>query len=148
MGTILFIFLFGAAFLFILNIKDLPRPEKFTEGIIPQSTKIYDREGKVILYEIVGEEKRTLVSLNEVPDYLKWAVIAAEDKNFYEHQGLDFRAILRAILIDLKLREPIHGGSTITQQLIRSYFLTTKKTLKRKTREIILTLELERRYSK
>ena len=148
LGAILFVFLFTAVILFILNIRDLPRPEKFTEGIIPQSTKIYDREGKVILYEIAGEEKRTLVSLSEIPDYLKLAVIAVEDKNFYEHQGLDFAAISRAVLIDLKLRKPIHGGSTITQQLIRSYFLTTKKTLKRKTREIILTLELERRYSK
>jgi penicillin-binding protein 1C len=72
----------------------------------------------------------------------------AEDKNFYEHQGLDFKAIFRAILTDLKLKSPVQGGSTITQQLIRSYFLTRKKTLKRKTREIILTLELERRYSK
>jgi len=148
LGIILFVFLFGAVFLFIFNIRDLPRPEKFTEGIIPQSTKIYDREGKVVLYEIAGEEKRTVVPLTEIPDYLKWAVIAAEDKNFYEHQGLDMGAILRAILIDLKLKKPIQGGSTITQQLIRSYFLTSKKTLKRKTREIILTLELEKRYSK
>ena len=147
-GAILFVFLFIVVTLFILNIRDLPRPEKFTEGIIPQSTKIYDREGKVILYEIAGEEKRTLVSLSEIPDYLGLAVIAAEDKNFYEHQGLDFTGIFRAILTDLKLRKPIHGGSTITQQLIRSYFLTTKKTLERKTREILLSLELERRYSK
>ena len=148
LGAVLFVFLFAGVFLFILNIRDLPRPEKFTEGIIPQSTKIYDREGKVILYEIAGEEKRTIVPLSEMPEYLKLAVIAVEDKNFYEHRGLDFKAIFRAILTDLKLRQPIQGGSTITQQLIRSYFLTTKKTLKRKTREIILTLELERRYSK
>ena len=147
-GIILCLFLFMGIFLFILNIKDLPRPEKFNEGIIPESTKIYDRDGKVILYEIAGEEKRTLVPLSEIPDYLKWAVIATEDKNFYEHQGIDVQAILRAILIDLKIRKPLHGGSTITQQLIRSYFLTTKKTLKRKTQEITLTLELERRYSK
>ena len=148
LGVILFVLLFIGVILFILNIRDLPRPEKFTEGIIPQSTKIYDREGKVILYEIAGEEKRTLVSLSEIPDYLELAVIAAEDKNFYKHKGLDFAGIFRAILTDLRLRKPIHGGSTITQQLIRSYFLTTKKTLERKTREILLSLELERRYSK
>jgi len=142
------VFLFSAIFLFILNIKDLPRPEKFDEGIIPQSTKIYDRSGEVLLYEIAGAEKRTLVSLSEIPDNLKWAVISTEDKNFYKHQGIDVQAILRAILIDLKIRKPLHGASTITQQLIRSYFLTTKKTLKRKTQEITLTLELERRYSK
>jgi penicillin-binding protein 1A len=142
------VFLFSAILLFIFNIKDLPRPEKFNEGIIPQSTKIYDRTGEVLLYEIVGEEKRTLVSFSEIPDNLKWAVISAEDKNFYKHQGIDIQAILRAILIDLKIRKPLHGASTITQQLIRSYFLTTKKTLERKTQEITLALELERRYSK
>jgi membrane peptidoglycan carboxypeptidase len=147
-GIILCLFLFIGILLFILNIKDLPRPEKFNEGIIPQSTKIYDRDGDVLLYEIAGKEKRTLVSLSEIPDNLKWAVISTEDKNFYKHQGIDVQAILRAILIDLKIRKPLHGASTITQQLIRSYFLTTKKTLKRKTQEITLTLELERRYSK
>jgi len=142
------VFLFSAILFFILSTKDLPRPEKFNEGIIPQSTKIYDRTGEVLLYEIVGEEKRTLVSFSEIPDNLKWAVISAEDKNFYKHQGIDIQAILRAILIDLKIRKPLHGASTITQQLIRSYFLTTKKTLERKTQEITLTLELERRYPK
>jgi len=147
-GIVLCLFLFMGIVLFILNIKDLPRPEKFNEGIIPQSTKIYDRNGEVLLYEIAGKEKRTLVLLSEIPDYLKWAVISTEDKNFYKHQGVDVQAILRAILIDLKIRKPLHGASTITQQLIRSYFLTTKKTLKRKTQEITLTLELERRYSK
>jgi len=141
------LFLLGLTF-FLYYIKDLPRPEKFTEGVISQSTKIYDREGVVLLYEIAGEEKRTIVSLAEISDYLKWAVVAAEDKNFYEHRGLDFGAILRAILYDLKMGKPIQGGSTITQQLIRSYLLTRKKTLQRKTREIILTLELERQYSK
>ena len=141
------LFLLGLAF-FLYYIKDLPRPEKFTEGVIPQTTKIYDREGEVLLYEIAGEEKRTVVSLAEIPNYLKWAVVVAEDKNFYEHRGLDFGAILRAILYDLKVGKPIQGGSTITQQLIRSYLLTRKKTLERKTREITLTLELERRYSK
>jgi len=146
--VILCLFLFMGMLLFILNIKDLPRPEKFNEGIIPQSTKIYDRNGDVLLYEIAGKEKRTLVSLSEIPDNLKWAVISTEDKNFYKHQGIDVQAILRAILIDLKIRKPLYGASTITQQLIRSYFLTTKKTLKRKTQEITLTLELERRYSK
>lgn len=144
---LLAIFLLGVG-LFIYYIKDLPRPEKFTEGTIPQSTKIYDRTGEVLLYEISGEEKRTLVSLNEIPNYLKWAVIVAEDASFYQHQGLDFKAIGRAVLYDLKLGKFIQGGSTISQQLIRSYFLTRKKTLERKTREIILTLELERRYQK
>ena len=143
----LFIF-FGFAFLFIYYAKDLPRPEKFTERSFIQSTKIYDRTGKVLLYELYGEEKREIIPLNQVPEHLKWAVIAAEDANFYRHHGIDFSGILRAIKMDLKLKKPVYGGSTISQQLIRSTFLTREKTLKRKIREIILTLELERRYSK
>jgi len=135
-------------FLFVYFIKDLPRPERFSEGVIAQSSKIYDRTGKVLLYEIAGEEKRTFVKLSEIPDYLKWAVISVEDAKFYTHKGLDFRALLRAVLYDLKLGKFAQGASTISQQLIRSYFLSTQKTLTRKTREIVLTLELERRYSK
>ena len=135
-GILFLSFFLLTAGLFIYYMKDLPRPEKFTEGVIPQSTKIYDRTGEVLLYEIAGEEKRTLVSLEEIPKELKLAVIATEDKNFYEHRGLDLGAIFRAVLIDLELGEPTHGGSTLTQQLIRSYFLTRNKTLERKTREL------------
>ena len=146
---IIFAFLAIVAIIFFIYfIKDLPRPEKFSEGNIAQSTKIYDREGKELLYEICGEEKRTIISLEEMPDFLQFAVISTEDKDFFEHQGLDLKAIIRAILYDLKIRRLAQGASTITQQLIRSYFLTTQKTLKRKTREIILSLELEKRYFK
>jgi len=132
----------------LLLLKDLPRPEKFTESEIPQSTKIYDRTGKVMLYEIAGDEKRTFVPLSQVSPLIQKAVVAAEDQNFYRHLGVDLRAIGRAVLYDLKIKEAAQGASTISQQLIRNYFLTANKTLKRKTREAVLTLELERRYSK
>ena len=141
-------FLLGASFLFLFYAKDLPRPEIFTEKRFAQSTKIYDRSGQHLLYEMYGEEKRTIVPLETVPEYLKQAVLIAEDTNFYHHFGIDFKAILRAILANIKLGKPIQGGSTIPQQLIRSSFLTSEKTLERKAREIILTLELSRRYSK
>lgn len=134
--------------LFIYYARDLPRPEEFTEKHFIQSTKIYDRTGKILLYDIYGEEKREIVSLDQIPEELKNAVITIEDTKFYQHIGLDFKAIIRAILVDIKLRKPIQGASTITQQLIRSSFLTRKKTLERKIKEVILTLELERRYSK
>lgn len=140
-------FLFGVG-VFIWFFKDLPRPEKFAEGEIIQSTKIYDREGEVVLYEIFGKEKRTIVPFSVIPQHLKWAMIATEDKHFYEHKGIDLRAIGRALLYDLKIKKIAQGASTISQQLIRNYFLTLDKTIKRKTREIILTLEMERRYSK
>jgi 1A family penicillin-binding protein len=145
------VFLFSSlAFLllFIYIAKDLPRPENFAEHSLAQSTKIYDRTGKVLLYEYYGEEKREVVPFDKIPQHLKNAVLAAEDINFYKHFGLDIRGIGRAIQVNLKLKKPVQGGSTISQQLIRSTFLTREKTLKRKIRELILTLELERRYSK
>lgn len=133
---------------FVIITKDFPRPEKFSEGIVAESTKIYDRTGQNLLYEIAGNEKRTVVELEKIPNQMIEAVIATEDRNFYQHKGIDLKGIARAILVDLKLGKSSQGASTISQQLIRSYFLTNKKTIQRKTREIILTLELERRYSK
>ena len=144
-----FLFLvFCFLLVFIYYAKDLPRPEKFTERQSFQSTKIYDRTGEVLLYEIYGEEKRTIISLDNVSEYLKQAVIVAEDANFYQHFGIDLKGIARAILADLKLGKPAQGASTIPQQLIRSSFLTREKTIERKIREIVLSLELDRRYSK
>jgi len=148
LGFILLFCFIGSCFLFIYYAKDLPRPEIFSERQIVQSTKIYDRSGKILLYEVYGEEKRTWMPLGEIPEYLKQAVIAAEDANFYHHPGVDFNGVARAILTDLKIGKPVYGGSTIPQQLIRSTFLSTEKTAERKTREIILALELNRRYPK
>jgi penicillin-binding protein 1A len=142
------IFLFSLFFLFIYYAKDLPRPEVFAEREIPQSTKIYDRTGKVLLYEIYGEEKRTYVPLSQIPKHLRDAVICAEDSDFYKHFGVDLKALVRAILSDLKILKPVYGASTIPQQLIRSTFLSLEKTPERKTREIILAIELDRKYSK
>ena len=148
LGLILLFCFIGGGFLFIYCAKDLPRPEKFTEKPFIQPTKIYDREGKVLLFEIAGEEKREIIPLEQVSEYLIKAVVVAEDTNFYHHPGIDFKGIVRAVLADLKLMKPAQGGSTISQQLIRSSFLTLEKTLSRKIKEVILTLELERRYSK
>jgi 1A family penicillin-binding protein len=148
LGLFFLLLVFGFLILFFYCAKDLPRPEKFTERTFVESTKIYDRTGEVLLYELYGEERREIIPLAEVPAYLKNAVIAAEDANFYSHFGIDFEGIFRAIGINLRIGKPVYGGSTISQQLIRSTFLTQEKTLKRKIREIILTLELERRYSK
>ena len=148
LGFCFLLFALGFGFLFIYYGKDLPLPEKFEERQMAQSTKIYDRSGEIFLYEIYGEEKRTWIPLEEIPDCLKEAVIAAEDKNFYGHFGIDLKGILRAISINLKIKKPVYGGSTIPQQLIRSTFLSNIKTAERKIREIILAIELNRRYSK
>ncbi len=143
------VFVLSSLFLFFYYAQDLPRPEVFSERKLAQSTKIYDRTGKVLLYEIYGEEKRTWVGINIIPDYLKEAVISTEDENFYKHHfGIDLKAIVKAIINNIRIGRPLYGGSTIPQQLIRSTFLSTQKTIERKIREIVLTIELDRRYPK
>ena len=121
-----------ASLVFIFYAKDLPRPEKFTEKQFFQSTKIYDKTGQTLLYEIYGEEKRTVVPLSAMPKTLQQAVIAAEDANFYNHFGVDLKRLAMSILTDLRIGKPAYGGSTIPQQLIRSTFFSTEKTATRK----------------
>ena len=127
---------------------DLPQPEKFTETPFIQSTKIYDTTGKVLLYDIYGEEKREVVSFDKISDNLKQAILASEDERFYQHGGIDVRGIFRALWIDLTSQSRSQGGSTITQQLIRAVYLTKQKSIARKVREVVLSIELERKYSK
>src|SRR3989344_8616932 len=96
-GSFLLLLLLISA-LFLYFAKDLPRPEVFTEKPFILPTEIYDREGKILLYQIYDEEKRTVISLSQAPDNLKKAVISAEDANFYRHFGLDISGIARSIL--------------------------------------------------
>lgn len=141
----------GSAILgiFVISLaKTLPSPEKVIERQIIQSTKIFDRTGEVLLYEIHGEEKRTVVPLEKIPDAVKQATLAAEDANFYSHSGLDFKGILRAFLVNILSGDIRQGGSTITQQLVKSSLLTGERTLTRKIKEVILALMIESRYSK
>ena len=148
---LLFAFLIGCIFvicIFFYYTWNLPRPEKFNESPFIQSTKIYDRTGKILLYDIYGEEKREIISFDKISDNLKHAILTSEDARFYEHGGVDFQGILRAILTDLKLQSANQGGSTITQQLIRTVYLTNQKSIARKVREMVLSIEMERRYSK
>jgi len=135
--------------LFIYYTRDLPRPEKFSEKTTTQSTKIYDRTGSILLYEIYGEEKRDWVSFDQIPETTKKMAVAAEDKNFYKNNiGIDIEGIVRSFLNYFKTKKLTMGGSTIAQQLIRSTFLSNEKTAERKIREIAMAIELTRRYSK
>lgn len=129
-------------------IKYLPNPERITERDVVESTKIYDRTGKVLLYEIHGEEKRTVVSFGRIPDVVKKNTLAAEDINFYRHHGLDFKGVLRALIKNIVRGEFNQGGSTITQQLIKNSILTGEKTFSRKFKEVLLALIIEHKYSK
>jgi len=139
----------GTAALFYLSslIKELPNLDQISNRQIAQSTRIYDRTGAVLLYEIHAEEKRTVIPFEEIPDYLKKATLAIEDRNFYEHPAFDWRAVLRAVFNNL-VRSQVQGASTITQQLAKNAFLSPEKTLSRKIKELILAVQLERRYTK
>ena len=146
------IFVFIAVIFFITTFfyysRFLPDPNAWQDRKVIQSTKIYDRENKTLLYEIHGEEKRTLVAYSDIPQIVKNATIVAEDAEFYNHSGINFRGILRAILADLKDQKILEGGSSITQQLIKNAYLTPERTIGRKIKELILAITLEKKYSK
>lgn len=128
-------------------LKDLPTPEKLSSYDIPQTTKIYDRHEK-LLYEIFAGENRTLVKLDQVPTHLRQATIAIEDKDFYRHAGISpIGGILRAGR-DMLIHRSLQGGSTITQQLVKTALLSPERTIQRKLKEILLSFWVERLYSK
>lgn len=129
--------------------RDLPDPNKLTERQIAQSTKIYDRTGTHLLYEISGDQKRTLVNLDQISPWVPKAVIAVEDKYFYEHGGIRIVSIIRAGFNNLIGRKAGSGGaSTLTQQFIKKTMVGEDRTLWRKIKEAILALRLEKKYSK
>ncbi|MBI2446336.1 MAG: PBP1A family penicillin-binding protein [Parcubacteria group bacterium] len=148
--SILFVFivviLFIAAFFYYSRY--LPDPNAWQDRKVIQSTKIYDRENKTLLYEIHGEEKRTVIAHNDIPQIVKNATIVAEDTKFYNHSGINFRGILRAILADIRGKQLLEGGSSITQQLIKNAYLSPERTFSRKIKELILAITLEKKYSK
>ncbi|MBI2122210.1 MAG: transglycosylase domain-containing protein [Candidatus Sungbacteria bacterium] len=129
-------------------LQNIPGPESITERNIIESTKIFDRTGKILLYEIHGEEKRTVVPFSEIPEHVKQAALAAEDLYFYEHGGLDWRAIVRAAGKNILRGEITQGGSTITQQLVKKALLSDERTYSRKIKEALLSILVERQYSK
>lgn len=129
-------------------LRGLPNPERLTERTIAESTKIYDRTGKVLLYELHGEENRTIIPFSEISEYVRNATLSAEDINFYTHHGLDWRGIARALMTNLKRGTITQGGSTITQQLVKKSILSDERTYARKIKEAVLALTVETRYSK
>jgi len=138
----------GTIFLLILFVwysKDLPSPTKVVrrDGY---SSKIYDRNEKS-LYDIYDQEKRDPVNFSDVPDYLKKATVAVEDKDFYKHKGFDPLTPFR-IVKNVFYFGKITGGSTLTQQLTRNVLLTTDRTITRKIKELILSIQIDAKYSK
>lgn len=145
---ILFLF-FGFAFIIwvFLLLKDIPNPAKLTKTPAPQSTKILDRNKK-LLYEVYSDYRRTPISFQVIPQDVKNATIAIEDKNFYKHFGLDTTGIIRAAFNTLRGKR-LEGGSTITQQLVKNSLLSdSRRTISRKIKEAILSIATEFTYTK
>ncbi len=132
--------------IFTYLFKDLPSPTSLTSFPFPASTLILDRHGE-LLYEIYTEKNRIPVKLEDLPEYIKWATVASEDKDFYSHRGFAFRGIARAVY-NIVVHRTLQGGSTITQQLIKNALLTPERTIRRKIREAILAYFTEIIYSK
>lgn len=125
--------------------KDLPSPKQLESRQVLQTTKILDRNGK-LLFDVYTDQNRTVVPLTEIGDNLKHATIAVEDKDFYKHRGFDVWGIIRAAT--KTAGGNLQGGSTITQQLVKSVFLTPERTIDRKVKELYLAFRVEMAYPK
>lgn len=145
-GVFLVPILFILTFYFLI-LKDLPNPQKLNYKDVAATTKIYDRNDK-LLFDIFTDQNRTLVPLSDIPDTVKKATIAIEDKDFYKHGGINpIGGMLRALFASITGRQ-LQGGSTITQQLVKSALLTPERTVTRKIKEIILAYWVEFLYPK
>ncbi len=141
-----FFIVFGSIYVVLVS-RNLPNPNQLINRDVAQSTKIYDRTGQTILYEISGDQKRTLVQLKDLPNYVKQTTIAIEDKNFYNHGAFSIWAMFRTAITDVLFRRRA-GGSTLTQQFIKNAVLTNEKTISRKVKELVLSYRLEQKFSK
>lgn len=145
-AIIALVILLGAGCGFIgATISNLPDVQQ--TGTPAASSQVFDIKGRLIT-TIHAEENRLPVSLDQVPENLQHAFLAAEDIRFYDHHGIDPRGIMRAVFANITHNGIAQGGSTITQQLARNAFLTQNRTLERKFQEAILALQIEREYTK
>lgn len=124
----------------------LPSPDELTARERSLSTKIYDRNGD-LLYDVYGDQNRTLVKLEDVPESLIQATLATEDSEFYAHKGFDILGIIRAFY-NVLIHRRLQGGSTVTQQVVRNTVISRERTVTRKIKELLLALQIERKYSK
>ena len=128
----------------------VPDLNTFEERIVQQSTKIYDRTGEVLLFDVHENVQRTVVDFDEISRHIKNATVAIEDAEFYEHSGVKITSTLRAILKNIISADVFsgQGGSTITQQVVKNSLLTQEKLISRKIKEWVLALRLEQELSK
>ena len=136
----------GGYWFYASFLRDLPNLNNITDFRPPLASRVLDRNGTT-----VGEfynERRTVAPLLTIPEHTRLAFVAAEDQNFFDHSGIDYRAILRAALVDLRAGEIKEGASTITMQLVKQLLLSPERRFRRKIREMILARRIEARFSK
>ncbi len=124
----------------------IPSVEELQDVHLQEPLRVYTADGKLIAE--FGEKRRKPVRFNEVPDLLIKAFLAAEDDRFFEHPGVDYQGLGRAALALLRSGEKQQGGSTITMQVARNFFLSREKTFRRKFAEVLLALHIESRFEK
>ncbi len=138
------------ALVFLAFTQDLPDYKELETYDPPVVTRLYASDGK--LFAEYATEKRIFVSFNEIPKKVVNAFLAVEDKNFYSHKGVDYMGIFRAGLLNVASHftgNPVTmGGSTITQQVVKNFFLSREKTLSRKIKEAVLSFKMEKKFSK
>ncbi|MCE9628479.1 MAG: PBP1A family penicillin-binding protein [Candidatus Vogelbacteria bacterium] len=151
LGLVAVIFFFatsGSATLWAMTLQIPDFDSFFKERSLTQSTKIYDRTGKVLLYDVFGNARRTTVALTDISPYAQKATIAIEDADFYNHGAIKLSSIARAFLVNVSSGDIRQGGSTLTQQVIKNTLLTQDKKISRKIKEVILSVKLEQTMSK
>src|SRR3990167_11544633 len=141
------LFVSGIFILWMASLR-IPALEDISERKIDQSTKIYDRTGDILLYDMSSDARRALVPFEDISPYARAAALAIEDKNFYSHKGFRWTSFLRAVFVNLSTLSFSQGGSTITQQVVKNSILTKDKTPARKLKELILAIKLEKVLTK
>jgi len=141
-------FLFTSLIVIWISTLRLPDFKSFTDRKIQSSTKIYDRTGEILLYDVHADIKRTIIPYEEIGTNILNATVAIEDSEFYQHHGIRLKSIIRATFWAKLTGKKLQGGSTITQQLIKNTLLTPEVSISRKMKEWILAVKLEKIMSK
>ena len=126
----------------------IPSLNTIEERKVSQSTKIYDNTGKILLYDVYSNTKRTLIPFEDISHYIKDATLSIEDKDFYTHQGVKPLSMLRAMIVDVTSLSFSQGASTVTQQVVKNSILTGDKTPTRKLKELVLSLNSKKSFQR
>ncbi len=137
------------AYGFVVGIRgDIPQLDQVAQRHTQRDGVIYDSTGKRVLARLVGSESRKIVASDQISPVMKQAIVAIEDKRFFEHRGVDVRGIMRAVWQNVRSKKVVQGGSTITQQFVKNAYLTSKRSISRKLKEAALAWQLDQVWPK